>query len=95
MRGKIFNFQFSIFNLLGAAGVAGATQFLLNHNCHAMRGRGDQNSMDATEHVEGQRLPCLGFEDPGRILASLRKSRYLCTGIQNRTGVLIGSGHRF
>lgn len=60
-----------------------------------MRGRDDQNSMDATEHVEGQRIPCLGFEDPGRILASLRKSRYLCTGIQNRTGVLIGSGHRF
>ena len=27
---RIFNFQFSIFNLLGVAGVAGATQFLLN-----------------------------------------------------------------
>ena len=98
---SIFNLQSSIFNLLGVAGAAGATQFLLNHKCHATRegeaasaaGNG-QHELMVVERAEDLRLPCLGFDATGRDACGSQENALPLHRNSIRTGVLILCGRR-
>ena len=98
---SILNFQSSIFNLLGVAGAAGATQFLLNHKCHATRegeaasaaGKG-QHELMVAERAEDLRLPCLGFDATGQDACGTQENALPLHRNSIRTGVLILCGRR-
>ena len=83
------------------AGVAGATQFLLNHKCHATRegeaasaaGNGQHELMMA-ERAEDLRLPCLGFDATGRDACGSQENALPLHRNSIRTGVLILCGRR-
>ena len=81
--------------------MAGATQFLLNHKCHATRedeeagvaGRG-QNGLMVAERAEDLRLPYLGFDATGQNACGSQEISLSLHRNSIRTGVLILCGRR-